>query len=129
LLKLPGVTFDSGDLFVIIHGTQKAEAKINNFQVKSNSNDGASVTWSGTLSYTLFDDFAFSKSDADTQAVEDLIKDVAQGRVQKVKELVKEIGKLSVLGLSYILQKYGSANPYGIKIEMEQKIADTVKIC
>jgi hypothetical protein len=46
-----------------------------------------------------------------------------------VKDLVKEIGKLSVLGLSYILQKYGSANPYAIKIEMEENINDTVKIC
>jgi LysM repeat protein len=59
---LSGFTFDTGNLHVIINGTQKREVGIGNFVVDYDPIRNQAA-WSAKLRYTVSDDFAFSEAD------------------------------------------------------------------
>ncbi|MCC5628684.1 hypothetical protein LC613_11475 [Nostoc sphaeroides CHAB 2801] len=132
-IDIPHISFENGNLFIIIHGIQKAEISMNNFIISLNNN-GNGGTWSGNLRYTLYDDFGFSlDSDVGQTGLNiirlmnqtvDSIKSLDVSKIKNnIEDLGKEIAKASVLDLGYVLQKYGSANAYGIKMYVEEQIS------
>jgi hypothetical protein len=97
--NIQDVTFEGGKLKVIIHGTQQQEIGLRGLSVDYNPVE-KKVSWHGNFSYSLFDDFAFSKDDADKN---------------------NPTGWL-VLNPAYKLQQYGIAKPYSIKLVVEEPI-------
>jgi hypothetical protein len=92
------ITFDGGNLHVIIHGTQKEEIGLSEFSIDYNPAT-KTIQWRGKFRYTVFDDFAFSEEDGNTGGAVGL-----------------------VLNPCYKLQKYGLAKPYSIKLIVEESI-------
>jgi len=111
--SLPHTEFNSGNLFVVVHGTQKSEVNLNIFYLQTAeiiSPTLAKVEWSGRFSYSLFDDFGFSLyEDAikPVREIEYLIETARNALMSKkfisafaqAKEIVKKIGALSVTGI------------------------------
>ena len=91
--------FFTGNLHVIINGTQKREIGLNSLSIKFDPLR-KEVQWEGIFRYTLFDDFAFDKNDANK-------RDLAS----------------NILRPSYYLQGFGIAKPYGIRMEIEEWIS------
>ena len=135
-VQVPTVKLDTGDLYVVINGTQKAEAKVKNLFVNV-SNNGV-VNWKGTLSYDLFDDFGFGDedvSDSVTGFTESIIEAYNAAKslnpvsaISKISGVFKSIGLLSVLEIARVLQLFGRAKPYGIILKTSVPIEGSTPI-
>ena len=132
------------ELFVIVNGTQKEKLEVENLKLDISS-DGE-LSFSGQILYTLYDDFGFGSDDVSEKPlvknIESLIyqaeKEIknfkvfpALNTVRKISNEIKNLKSLGLVGfnsLAYLVQNFGPAEPYGIKIPLTLPVAGKFNI-